>query len=521
MSTTGQRAHRRTTSISTGSNINSLPENNQRPVDEDIEKVLIIDHDDFREEAPGEEVLPVESDNNFINIEETIINNESIIPTPTDVIDNVIEENNPEFIDEQTIESVPKNMTIKLGKKNKTTHVVNSNLDDPDEDDNVIDYTNYQYIVAKPHFTHTDIIESLSSEQNEEYVNLQTLQKNTDDSLNNSCGSWQEKYTKLHKEILNENASQRYVTYICDSKINCGGLADRILGMASTFLFALLTDRAFLADWQVPLPLDAIFTAPNIDWSYDSLNPSHTIRNLNTTELYIIDYDPQDIDYHFSLTNWTTRYPDSFIKFYTNQGLIQQTFDSKYYSSKLKEIGLKPHTAFGCLMDYLFRPVPPALSFIVQYTALFALPSIFSVGIHIRTGNTYEQTHSLQDYSHFFRCADQLAQTYAPDKKAIYYLVTDSVKIRDEAYSKLDQVIISGLPIQPSDDYYDYADSVNNAIVENWILSKTDYRLAAFHSKQLHSTVSLSTTESKFLDCTREDAFTTFNQLANEWSIDL
>ncbi|CAJ0645101.1 9391_t:CDS:1, partial [Entrophospora sp. SA101] len=246
--------------------------------------------------------------------------------------------------------------------------------------------------------------------------------------------------------------------------------------MASTFLFALLTDRAFLADWQVPLPLDAIFTAPNIDWSYDSLNPSHTIRNLNTTELYIIDYDPQDIDYHFSLTNWTTRYPDSFIKFYTNQGLIQQTFDSKYYSSKLKEIGLKPHTAFGCLMDYLFRPVPPALSFIVQYTALFALPSIFSVGIHIRTGNTYEQTHSLQDYSHFFRCADQLAQTYAPDKKAIYYLVTDSVKIRDEAYSKLDQVIISGLPIQPSDDYYDYADSVNNAIVENWILSKTDYR---------------------------------------------
>ncbi|CAJ0878597.1 282_t:CDS:1, partial [Entrophospora sp. SA101] len=43
--------------------------------------------------------------------------------------------------------------------------------------------------------------------------------------------------------------------------------------MASTFLFALLTDRAFLADWQVPLPLDAIFTAPNIDWSYDSLNP--------------------------------------------------------------------------------------------------------------------------------------------------------------------------------------------------------------------------------------------------------
>src|SRR6185369_15089029 len=104
-----------------------------------------------------------------------------------------------------------------------------------------------------------------------------------------------------------------------------------------------------------------------------------SIKDLNTKELNIIDYDSKHLDYHFSLSNWTKKYPEPFVKIYTNQGLIQKAFDSKYYSPKLKEIGLRPHTALGCFLDYLFRPVPQALSFITQYTALFALPSIFSV----------------------------------------------------------------------------------------------------------------------------------------------
>ncbi|CAJ0746449.1 9696_t:CDS:2, partial [Entrophospora sp. SA101] len=428
----------------------------------------------------------VENDNNITTDEKPTDqpnNNENIIPTPNDIIEDTMKENDLEFSDKPKIKLTHKKITNKLGKKKRTKY------------------------------------NSLSDEQNKEFAKLRRLQKHTDDSLDYSCGSWQEGYTKLHNEIINGSAAQRYAGYVCDAKMNCGGLADRILGMTSTFLFALLTDRAFLADWQVPLPLDAIFESPNIDWSYDSFDPSYVIKDLDTTEINIIDYDLQDLDYYFPLTNWTTRYPDPFIKFYTNQGLIQRTFDSKYYSSKLKEIGLKPHTAFGCIVDYLFRPVPPALSFITQYSALFALPNIFSVGIHIRTGDVYEQTLSLQDYSHFFSCADQITRTYAPpNKKVIYYLVTDSIKLREEAYSKFNHVIISGFSIDPGHDYYDHADGVNNAIVENWILSKTDYRVS-FHSKQLHSTVSLSTTESNYIDCTRKDAFTTFSEMTNEWSI--
>ncbi|CAH1756189.1 23155_t:CDS:2 [Entrophospora sp. SA101] len=516
-------------------------------------------NDDEEEESPIEEINAWEritqsswetttlslntdvDDNNNLDIDITTdegtvdqeIDKENIVENDPSIPENIITTQN-EIVDvKANLESSDNSINLtqigvanKLKKNKKTRYEIAGAFN---EDDIVFDYSNYTYPIVEPHFTHIDVVGSLSIKERREFV---ALQRNINDGLDHSCGSWQDKYTTLHEKILNGTAPQRYVSYICEAKINCGGLADRILGMTSTFLFALLTDRAFLADWQVPLPLDTIFDSSNIDWSYDSFNSDYLTKDLNTTELNIIDYNSKHLDYHFSLSNWTTRYPEPFIKFYTNQGLIQRAFDSKYYSSKLKEMGLRPHTAFGCFLDYLFTPIPPALSFITQYTALFALPNIFSVGIHIQVGDSYEQSHLLQDYGYFFNCADQLTQTYAaPDQKVIYYLVTDSLKLRTEAYTKLEHVIISGLQIDSGHGHYDQANGVINAIIENSILSKTDYRvisqgnfgkLAAFHSKQLHSTVSLSTaatTGTKFLDCSREDIFTTFNQLANEWSI--
>lgn len=47
--------------------------------------------------------------------------------------------------------------------------------------------------------------------------------------------------------------------------------------MISTFFYALLTDRAYLAHWadENPIPLEILFEKPNIDWTYDpSIVPS-------------------------------------------------------------------------------------------------------------------------------------------------------------------------------------------------------------------------------------------------------
>ncbi|GBB85578.1 hypothetical protein RclHR1_12070009 [Rhizophagus clarus] len=454
-----------------------------------------------------------------------------------DIIDGIEDEGFEELIDKipsnnENNDDVP-NDENKLGQ---TENDVALNFDDSYrkmihdgfENQNQVhknDYSNYTYVRHKTHFTYDDVVGSLTDEERKEINQIQILEMNTNENLDPSCGAWQDNYSKLHEKILSGNEAQRYVSYICDDKNNCGGLSDRILGMTSAFVFALLTNRAFLADWQTPFPLETIFSSPNIDWSHDSLNPSSNIRELETSELNVIDFDAKNLDQQFMLSNWTTKYPSPFIKFYSNRGMIIRSFDSKYYSQTLKDMGLRPHTTFGCVVDYLFRPAPTALSFITQYTSLFVLPNIFTIGIQISTQNDF---NSLKDYKHYFDCADQLTETYAaPNQKVIYYLVTDSSELRNEAVQKFEHLVVSGLPTDSNLDNLDNPDSVNNAMIESWIFSKTDYRiissgnygkLSAFYSKQLHTTVSIDN-NNQALDCTREDTFITFIKLANESSL--
>ncbi|RIA80736.1 hypothetical protein C1645_838153 [Glomus cerebriforme] len=490
-----------------------------------------------------EEIIKLSDETNQPKQEESILEDIKIEPNLTDNVDaNEIKHtnfghsdeiliNNGELKDPENLEtnnnSILENKEIVLGLPNKLNKKKLRHYK-TDISGDIVNYAKYTYQAPKPHFTYEDVLGSLTEEERIEITKIQSIEMDIDESLDSSCGTWQKNYAKLHEDILAGKAEQKYVAYVCETNSNCGNLGDRILGMTTTFLFGLLTNRAYLADWQAPLPLDAIFDSPNIDWSYDSLNPESVIRDLKSSEINVIDFDAQQIDNQFLLSNWTTKYPDPFIKLYTNRGMIIRTFDSKYYAQPLKEIGLRPHTAFGCIFDYLFRPPASAMSFITKYTSLFLLNNIFSVGIQIRAR---EDTNALQDYKHFFHCADQLTQTYAvPDHKVIYFLITDSEELRNEAVQKLEHVIISGLPIKSNHSHHDHADDVNNSIIENWILSQTDYRiispggygkLSAFHSKQLHTTVSMNypVFDKQIPDCTKEDAFVTFSKLASEWSL--
>ena len=55
------------------------------------------------------------------------------------------------------------------------------------------------------------------------------------------CGSWQESYSKLHKSIVSGEQPSRYAISVPAP----AGLSDRLVGLVTVFLYALLTDRAF------------------------------------------------------------------------------------------------------------------------------------------------------------------------------------------------------------------------------------------------------------------------------------
>ncbi|CAB4477998.1 unnamed protein product [Rhizophagus irregularis] len=496
----------------------------EKEVDQDFE---LPPEDDIKPESPIEISDDMKSEKKEDIIDD--IEDEGLDPIPlnNDDVSNNNDENKLDQDDKDITFNIVDGLPNKLkNKKNSYQKMIPVRYDESENQDYPKnDYSNYTYMRNKTHFTYDDVVGSLTDEERDDINKTQLLEMNTNESLDSSCGTWQDNYSMLHEKILSGNEAQRYVSYICDDKNNCGGLSDRILGMTSAFVFALLTNRAFLADWQIPFPLETIFSSPNIDWSHDSLNPSSNIRELETSEINVIDFDAKNLDQQFMLSNWTTKYPSPFIKFYSNRGMIIRSFDSKYYSQSLKDMGLRPHTTFGCVVDYLFRPAPSALSFITQYTSLFALPSIFTVGIQINAQNGFT---SLQDYNHYFNCADQLTQTYAAlNQKVIYYLVTDSSELRNEAVQKFEHLVVSGLPTDSNLDNLDNPDNVINAMIESWIFSKTDYRiissgnygkLSAFYSKQLHTTVSIGN-DNQALDCSKEDTFITFIKLASESSL--
>ena len=196
----------------------------------------------------------------------------------------------------------------------------------------------------------------------------------------------------------------------------------------------------------MPTPIDVIFDSPAVDWSYSSFDSeSHPVLNdekllSEAADLDIIHFDRRSMDRAFGSASWTPHpkkrltkglerrdlaFKSRWIKFFSNRGMIYRA-SSKYQhlQPRLQELGLKPQTTFGCILNYLFRPKPPALDFISKYTSVLTLPSVFSVGIQIRTGDAsmksaeYDATNTVGLHKDFFRCADQLAEIYAlPDQK--------------------------------------------------------------------------------------------------------
>lgn len=58
----------------------------------------------------------------------------------------------------------------------------------------------------------------------------------------------------------------------------------------------------------------------------------------------------------------------------------------------------------------------------------------------------------LSHHAHFFTCAAQVAAARAaPNQRVVYYLITDSVQLREAALRQYDEVVVSGLGVHHVD----------------------------------------------------------------------
>ncbi|KAG0220222.1 hypothetical protein BGX33_005582 [Mortierella sp. NVP41] len=147
---------------------------------------------------------------------------------------------------------------------------------------------------------------------------------------------------------------------------------------------------------------------------------------------------------------------------------------------------------FGCLLDILLQPHLDLQHPIHPYTTLFKLPAIFSIGIYIRSppppspidqlqprprsSSTSSSHSSFKSMSmdrqkivdRYLTCARQIAREFAPKRKGqkvVYVVVSE-----DAGMAK----------VMESQEEWD--EEEQQLVLENWVLSKTDYQVVSDHS---------------------------------------
>ncbi|KAL7320834.1 hypothetical protein PS15m_000681 [Mucor circinelloides] len=463
------------------------------------------------------------------------------------------------------------------------------------------------YTPPTPHHSLVEAVGFASNQEYQDYCKLYDTELGafTDEWLynqNGECGNWQEKYTKLHKtdlayleqykdgifpkDIDVENRP-KFVSYLCkevpkDSNRGCGGLADRMGGMISTFFYALLTDRAYLLNWAPmnPLPLEAIWERPHVDWSHD---PEEMEALFTDDTNPLLGYQKVDT-LNKKLKNLTTiMFPDggntelkelwngTYIEVRSNRGYIIRTFNiHQRYKKLLNQMGLTKENAFRCITNFLFKPTIGSRRFLNAYKKLFEMESILSIGIQVRTddnalANPQYDVNGLEKWGHFLKCAGELASFKKKDhhKHIVFFLVTDSAHLRDEFVAlnsnremakkyigedivDISSMVITGLPIEhiEPDQIAKYIDvevhkevnlqrmtpGVNSAYMENWLLGETQYRvisiqgygkMASFYSGDDRTSISMPKPSDKypFPVCNSDESFTTFDWLSTTWSL--
>ncbi|CAI5512509.1 unnamed protein product [Closterium sp. Naga37s-1] len=230
-----------------------------------------------------------------------------------------------------------------------------------------------------------------------------------------------------------------------DSLYEAGGLGDFLTGLATAFACALLSHRAFL----VRHPYLPLAFAPNlVDWSWTPDVPVEPARKLaledgklggsraerdggrggdgggeggsvggegrgggevevQEGEVVVVDFrnrfvEPEEV---FGIMDKAMN-----VRVTWNRGLLTyllvQAFEKKW-ADRLKDMGMRPPFAFGCILRFLLKPQPAVISRVqaIYHHLLSPPPSSFRpshphpsygpsnrgvvvVGMHIRAGDT-------------------------------------------------------------------------------------------------------------------------------------
>lgn len=168
------------------------------------------------------------------------------------------------------------------------------------------------------------------------------------------CGAdWHEifeEWDQRQQRFLRGDLDVKVVVWRCEEI--CGGLGDRQRGILTSFMLALTTQRAFLIDSRLPVPLHHYFHVANpaIHWLYEE----KLIRGRSVFEEVFMDVLPSVGDYASADLSLYDAYDVIIQK--NNFWRPLSILENRSVDVSRKMQAIKPHVLAGCLLNYLLVP---------------------------------------------------------------------------------------------------------------------------------------------------------------------
>ncbi|WJX95539.1 Galactoside 2-alpha-L-fucosyltransferase, variant 2 [Trifolium repens] len=225
------------------------------------------------------------------------------------------------------------------------------------------------------------------------------------------CGPYTESYNKTVKELgsgqFSDSSDCKYVVWISFS-----GLGNRILTLASAFLYAILTDRVLLVDpgvdmtdlfcepfpdasWFVPpdFPLNSQLNNFNQDSNqcHGKMLKTNSITN-STVPSFVYLHLAHDYDDHDKLffcdeeQHFLQKVPWLIMK--TDNYFVPSLFLMPSFEQELNDLFPKKDKVFHFLGRYLFHPTNNVWGLVVRYYNAYLAKVDERIGIQIRVFDT-------------------------------------------------------------------------------------------------------------------------------------
>ena len=247
---------------------------------------------------------------------------------------------------------------------------------------------------------------------------------------------------------------RKFIVFRCVKR--CGGLGDRQKGMISSYLAALLTNRTFIIDMQIPCALETSLVPNEYDW----ITCKEYAINVPNEQITHIQRIGKGTGYPFNslevVKDWTTQVVFMSINWYAID-LIRNLVKENNISHMQWLIDTPNTKVIYKLMNVLFRPIDSMTSELDDFLSTHVRGKTLICG-HVRVGKNPSMPSDV-DFHQGFRGYPNITKIlsffsqFSDYSKYVIYLATDSVEVRQNARAALDNIVSLNKTIVHVDRY--------------------------------------------------------------------